>query len=312
MTQQEIIESQNTKTEKIRLLLAAGLTRKQVAEAMGIGYGFVQNVYAKHYPTTPRRRTVAEEAATVPHFRFTFNRNFGVEIEAFGVSNDALRTALTEAGLNVETGRRSQNMTRSWKVTTDATVFGATPFELVSPILRGEEGLEELRKVCVVLKRLNVKINKTCGLHIHLSATDLQIEDWKRLYINYATLENRIDAFMPNSRRASNNRYCKSIAVTNYRRKAESATTLEGIEQAITSRDRYYKLNTQAYWRHRTVEFRQHSGTIEFDKISNWVLFCARLVEFSRQNFVADGNDLAAFCSPELLNFYQQRTASLA
>jgi len=43
---QNILEQTGTKTSKIKMLLQLGMTRKQVAEAMGVGYGFVQNVYA--------------------------------------------------------------------------------------------------------------------------------------------------------------------------------------------------------------------------------------------------------------------------
>ncbi len=46
---QNILDRMTTKTNKIKMLLELGMTRKQVAEAMGIGYGFVQNVYASVY-----------------------------------------------------------------------------------------------------------------------------------------------------------------------------------------------------------------------------------------------------------------------
>ncbi len=38
---QNILEQTTTKTNKIKMLLQLGMTRKQVAEVMGIGYGFV-------------------------------------------------------------------------------------------------------------------------------------------------------------------------------------------------------------------------------------------------------------------------------
>ena len=45
--------------------------------------------------------------------------------------------------------------------------------------------------------------------------------------------------------------------------------------------DRYYKVNAVAYERHQTIEFRQHSGTTEYEKIANWVMFLAKLVDYS-------------------------------
>ena len=41
MTQQQIIVLNATKTQKIQMLLELGLTRTEVAAALGINYGFV-------------------------------------------------------------------------------------------------------------------------------------------------------------------------------------------------------------------------------------------------------------------------------
>jgi hypothetical protein len=70
----------------------------------------------------------------------------------------------------------------------------------------------------------------------------------------------------------------------------------------------------QAYWRHRTVEFRQHSGSIEFEKISNWLHFLARMIEFSKTQRVAGAGfeDAAQFATPELIGFYRERSQRLA
>ena len=53
-----------------------------------------------------------------------------------------------------------------WKLVTDSSLNGNDTFELVSPILVGEDGLEELEKVCWVLDACNVKINGSCGMHV--------------------------------------------------------------------------------------------------------------------------------------------------
>ena len=137
---------------------------------------------------------------------------------------------------------------------------------------------------------------------------------WRNLFHNYATLEPLIDGWMAKSRRANNNTYCKSMRVANWASKIASATTLEGMERAVTGTNRYYKLNVQAYWRHHTAEFRQHGGTIEFEKIANWILFTSRLIEFSKTSRVSAGSfeELARFASPEMLAFFRARTAHFA
>jgi hypothetical protein len=44
---------------------------------------------------------------------------------------------------------------------------------------------------------------------------------------------------------------------------------------------RYHKFNMESMSRYGTVEFRQHSGTIEPDKAMNWIRVCVAFVERS-------------------------------
>lgn len=304
MTTEQILNLNTTKTEKIKRLLRLGLTRKQVATLIGVGYGFVQNVYAKEFGVANPRGG----------FAFRFDRTFGIEIEAFGPSINEVVSAIRAKGIDCQ-GEYYNHTTRAhWKVVTDASVPGG--FEVVSPVLQGDDGMEQLKKVCQALEQAGARINKNCGLHAHFGASDITETSslWKHLYRNYARLEDAIDSFMPQSRRANNNQYCQSMRVADFETRLESATTLRQIESTITRSSRYFKLNSQSYWRHKTIEFRQHSGTIEFEKISNWVLFCARFVEFARKGKDAgtDFESMKQFLSPELMSFYRNRRLQLA
>ena len=49
----EILNSTLTKSDKMRRLFDEGKTRKEVALLLGVGYGFVQNVYAKYFNNRP-------------------------------------------------------------------------------------------------------------------------------------------------------------------------------------------------------------------------------------------------------------------
>ena len=87
MNANEILQQQATKTAKIQMLLALGMSRKEVATLLGIGYGFVQNVYAKAYPERIRSRVIEQ---VLTGFNFEFTRSFGVELEMFGIERDRL------------------------------------------------------------------------------------------------------------------------------------------------------------------------------------------------------------------------------
>lgn len=300
----QILNSNTTKTNKIKQLLELGFTRKQVAELMGVGYGFVQNVYAKHFSTQTNRKGNNKFKPT------NFNRQFGVEIEAYNVTKEKLKKELIKLGISVEIESYNHTTKTHWKIITDSSIKGANGFELVSPILKGQQGLEQLEKVCKALKNCHAYINKSCGLHIHFDASKFKLKQFKNLVLNYADLENIIDAFLPNSRRANNNNYCKSII--SHKSAIENASTITQLTDAIPKR--HNKINTKSYVKYKTIEFRHHSGTVEFDKISNWILFLHNLVEFSTEKRVTQVNFeiLKTFNQPKIYTYLNNRKEELA
>ncbi len=306
MTVQEIINSGLNKTQKARKLFELGHTRKEVSQLVLNGnYGFAQNVYVKW---------VAEQITNI--FDFRFERTFGVEIESYGVDKNELVDSLRRAGIAVENAGYTHATTSYWKVVRDGSIIGSNSFELVSPILRGEEGMLELKKVCTILKQKNALINKSCGLHIHFGVADFKTKDWRSLYKTYAVLEQKIDNFMPNSRKADNNTYCKGL-LNRYPtldilfNKIDDCTNIVQLTKVASNNgSRYCKVNGTSFARHGTVEFRQHSGTIEYDKISNWIFFLARMVEYSKKVGIAQNfND---FCTSEIIDFYAHRANQLS
>ena len=286
---QNILNENGTKTSKIQKLLALGLTRRQVADLAADGnYGFVQNVYKRMMQSLTN--TAAQTAATIaPTIEYTFNRNFGVEIEAYNCTRDCLARELTAAGISVQVeGYNHTDHTDHWKLVTDASLHGNNTFELVSPILHGEQGLEELEKVCWVLDLCDVKVNDSCGLHVHMDTAEFDLQTWKNLILTYKRLEGVIDHFMPRSRR--NNTYCKRLtAITEAA--INRASTISDLRAAF-SNNRYHKVNLEAYARHRTVEFRQHGGSTNFTKMSAWIHFLAKMITFAKQGMVNVGTTL--------------------
>jgi hypothetical protein len=312
----EIVNATTTKTSKIQQLILMGLTRSEIAALITNGnYGFVQNVYAKMYQQGHLNQaaivTAIMEETMMPK---TFEKEFGVEFEAYNVDKTVLRNKLVAAGIRCEVEGYTHRITPHWKIVTDGSLNGNQTFELVSPILKGESGMSEVMTVCNILNRCGAKVNKSCGTHVHLNAREFSLEQWKRIYINYAKLEKVIDGFMPESRRADNNRYCKGFKnVQNFEKQIKNAEDLQKIENLLLN-SRYWKVNPQSYSRHKTCEFRQHAGTTDFVKISGWIRFLSNLTDYSEHYEVATSTlaTLKNFNTIELVNYFEYRTLELA
>lgn len=305
-----ILNQNITKTAKIQQLLLLGFTRRQVADLVTNGnYGFVQNVYKKMLEAgTFNLQTTC--TTIIPEIDYTFNRRFGIEIEAYNCDKHRLAQELRDAGVDVAVEGYNHHTSDHWKLVTDGSLTGNNTFELVSPVLEGEAGLQQLQKVCWVLDFCNVKVNNSCGLHIHMDAADFTIETWRNLAMTYRRLEPVIDSFMPDTRR--NNRYCKCLTGISERSIMEAQNIMQ-LRSAFRN-DRYHKLNLEAYARHRTVEFRQHSGTTNFTKMENWIRFAANMITFAKHGMVNLGCPLSniPFLTADQKVFFKLRTKKLA
>jgi hypothetical protein len=208
----------------------------------------------------------------------TFNKTFGIELEIAGISQAQALEALNSAGINAKSEYYTHEARGYWKLVDDSSVRDG--FEVVSPILHGQVGLEEALKAAKALDEAGTRVNKTCGFHAYFDANNLSIEEIRTIATRYATFEDEIDAFMPNSRRADNNTYCKSTK--NIFLHNSSFTNADNITDMVNAQgSRYFKLNLQSYSRHHTIEFRQHSGTINTAKIENWLCFLHGFIDES-------------------------------
>lgn len=202
------------------------------------------------------------------------NRQFGIEMEIAGINRETALAALRAVNVNVESEGYNHTTRNHWKIVSDASVRGG--FEVVSPILKGEAGLAEAEIVARALDDAGATVNSTCGLHVHFDASDLDAEALKNVLRRYAAHEAEIDAFMPRSRRGNENTYCKSIRGF-VQGRLEGATSIQDL--VARQHSRYFKVNLQSLGRHGTIEFRQHSGTVNAAKIANWVRFLAGFID---------------------------------
>lgn len=244
---------------------------------------------------------------------------FGVEIETLATDRDALAMFMHSKGIMAKSEYYNHNDNDTYyKVVSDSSVKdlndnSVESAEIVSPILKGEAGMKSLQKVCETIAD-QTRVNKTCGLHVHIGVKHYKIENWQNLYINTYRLESIIDGFMPKSRH--NNGFCKSMRnshrFNDYEYQIKRCQTTNDISY-LFNHDRYFKINPESFARHSTIEFRQHSGTTDFEKISMWVSFLRKLVLFSQKSLVENVycvNDIP-FLNESEKAFFTARTNKL-
>ena len=211
------------------------------------------------------------------------NLTFGVECETYNVLRDALIREVEQRNISIQSeGYNHRDNNQYYKIVSDASIEGANGNEIVSPILKGKQGLNSLKMVCDSLNAIGAKVNKSTGLHVHFDASKISDAHFVQIFKNYQKLESVIDSCMPVSRRAQNNGYCRSIQGLNY----DACTTKSDIIRINGTR--YRKVNAESYISHNTIEFRQHSGTTDYDKITNWINFLRKLIQYSFENEIQE------------------------
>lgn len=249
----------------------------------------------------------SETTGSLPRTSFTF----GVEIEC-DVERGAIREAAAVTGMVYEyEGYNHRDGHSYFKFTTDGSVRGDNPIECVSPVMQGTKGKSILKCAIDTLNRAGAKVNRSCGLHVHIGAQNLTQKQCANVFNNYFYLESLIDSFMAPSRRNDRNTYCRTLTDHTALTSCESMADV----RAVLNNDRYHKVNPMAYDRHRTIEFRQHQGSTDYKKILNWVMFCGKLVEWSKKNrFTAavTSVDEIPFLTITEKKFFNKRIAALA
>ena len=262
----DVMNEKSSRTEKRTKLIKLGLCEHEI------------KMLIASLGSTPTHKGVFEFAKLT----------FGVEIECYGVIRQFLIEQGTAKGLQVQSeGYNHEDNRHYFKIVSDSSISGENSNEVVSPILKGKKGMNSVQAMCNALAAVDAKVNRSCGLHVHIGAANMSEEHYCRLVRNYQKIEKVIDSFMPTSRRENNSRWCHTLQGIDF----SGCTTKRDIARAMNY-DRYYKVNAIAYERHKTIEFRQHSGTTDYEKISNWILFLAKLVEFSYKKEITECNSI--------------------
>lgn len=304
--------SSKSMTEALPEILSSSAPKSQKAEAM-FKLGLRKSEIEYFLQTSVR------QPKPISH-RFSFT--FGVEVEC--VTNCVgVQRELGDSLIRIEGYNHTDHHDKIFKFVSDGSVadnghnrrasyeldrdqIGAA--ECVSPVLKSGNGYSALKKVVEAINNNGGYVNKSCGLHVHIGADKLSNKQYINVFKNYQKLEGVIDSFMAPSRRG-NCRWACSLADYDF----SYCQTRADVAAYIDTR--YCKVNPMSWSRHHTIEFRQHQGTINFKKISMWIHFLGKLVQYSMNNVLSENVisiDAIPFLNKAEKDFYKARQSEFA
>jgi hypothetical protein len=231
-------------------------------------------------------------------------RTFGIEMEMMkndtrgnSISGLDLNRALTSACSEPVHGTgghyMSQRDGQAWEVKYDTTAG----WEVTTPPLELDDNghCAELRAGCDAVSSLRPKITRSCGLHVHVDCADFTWKEVQKLLALWSRYEpffcslipaSRHDEFYAKTHRAPT--WAQAHATDNevggyngrwdLTKRALDATTESAFQRACHDLGRYSALRTKLWFLTGRVEFRIHSGTVNYDKIRRWVTLMVTLV----------------------------------
>ena len=240
----------------------------------------------------------------------------GIELEIIPTAGNEvgfsarIKRALEASGYTAIENSHFGRTYSSWQVKPDSTVKvtrnGTTYYgtEVVSPVLTaGPDAWRKIRNVCAILEENGATANINCGMHVHVGVQNRTLAEFKNIVRAYGTYSEQIDSVLPKSRRREGSKSCwaqplwTSCSRTRMLQRIDNAETMAGLCSAVTQHIRGYRygaLNLEPYSRLGTIEFRQHSGTVDANKAASWAQWCVAFVERYSQVNVLDADTAIA------------------
>jgi hypothetical protein len=184
-----------------------------------------------------------------------YDRPFGVEIECNSNGRGAENTRLL----------LQRNGFPNWA----RVGYDGSDIEIKSPILRGAQGLRELEYVMNLLKKNHYYTTEDDGMHCHFDVSDLNETAMIRIIKSWNYNQDVVKRFLGDR---FYNDFCAPFsdsAIETMERSPNGLWYFDGDKcHAIEPRSRF-----------RTLEFRQHYGTIEFEEARAWILLVQAFIK---------------------------------
>lgn len=228
-------------------------------------------------------------------------QRFGIEIEFTGITRATAAQAIAEtlgATASYEGGAygaysvRTADM-RKWKIVSDSSILQENSnggnagsdyrCEFVSPICTYDD-MERIQEIVRAVRRAGGKVNDSCGLHVHIDASQHTAKSLKNIANIMASKETMLFKALE-VKESRVNQWCRKVEgklLDDLTRKRPK--TLEEVKKIwYEGRDgsyqhyhtsRYHALNLHSVWQKGTVEFRMFNSTLHAGKVKAYIQLC--------------------------------------
>lgn len=247
--------------------------------------------------------------ATTVDNRLMKSLSFGCELEFTGITREQAAkvvakffgTAVWYEGAGYDKRTVKDNCGRKWAIVRDGSILPARKgsryagddykVELVTPILYYSD-IENLQQIVRNLRHAGAKVNRSCGMHVHVGAEKFTPATLRNLSNIFANNEDMIYKALQVDEEHRNTQYCQKTSELYLKELNERKPTSEAALSMIWYNERTYRaahghydnsryrgLNLHAYFTKGTVEFRLFNGTLHAGKVKSYIQFCLALAQ---------------------------------
>ena len=232
---------------------------------------------------------------------------FGVELEYIGKHNrrkeiaELLTPILGKNRISVSKPHISSDF-KGWVFTSDCS--WPNMGEFVTPIINSSAKLRTMIRAIDMLNTLrendSIRLNHACGLHVHIDAAHLSFKEVSLLNEVYRMHLANINKLV------SQHRIHCPHALPPLPIDPEDEEDIRSSEMW-----KYFAFSTHSYFKYKTVEFRIHESTTNYEEVLYWVHFAQQFVKNGLKNLKRsyfldsffDSFDMA----PDARRFYKKK-----
>ena len=247
--------------------------------------------------------------ATKTDNRLMKSLTFGCELEFTGITREQaakvvarfFETAVWYEGAGYDKRIVRDTSGRKWAIMRDSSIHPQRKgveiagedykVELVTPVLYYSD-IETLQELVRDLRKAGAKVNRSCGMHVHVGAEKFTPATLRNLSNLFANNEDMIYKALQVDDEHRNIDYCKKTSAAYLKELNEKKPKTEDAFKMIWYNDstpyaqhrhyddsRYRGLNLHAFFTKGTVEFRLFNGTLHAGKVKSYIQFCLALVQ---------------------------------